>query len=89
MWKPPRAVYEHSLSRTGRRADEVALVAVHAFDCHGAHAAGLTTGWAARHERYYARVFTPADVTGEDLVDVVTGLVDRPGPREADHPGGR
>jgi len=52
-----------------------ALVAVHAFDCHGAHAAGLTTGWAARHERHYAEVFTRADVIGDDLVDVATGLV--------------
>jgi 2-haloacid dehalogenase len=40
----------------------VALVAVHAFDCHGAHTAGLTTGWAARHERYYGDIDTPPDV---------------------------
>ena len=78
MWKPPRAVYDHALSRIGRPAHDVALVAVHAFDCHGAHAAGLTTGWAARLERHYAEVFTRADVTGEDLVEVVEALLALP-----------
>ncbi|GAY11407.1 haloacid dehalogenase type II [Pseudonocardia sp. N23] len=74
MWKPPRAVYDHALSRIGRPAEEVALVAVHAFDCHGAHAAGLTTGWAGRLERHYAEIFTRADVLGDDLVDVAKAL---------------
>jgi 2-haloacid dehalogenase len=75
MWKPPQAVYRHALERLGRSAEEVALVAVHAFDCHGAHAAGLTTGWAGRLERYYPEIFTRADVVGEDLTDVVKGLL--------------
>ncbi|MCY7340679.1 MAG: HAD-IA family hydrolase [Pseudonocardia sp.] len=78
MWKPPRAVYEHALARIGRPAADVALVAVHAFDCHGAHAAGLTTGWAGRLERHYAEIFTRADVIGDDLVEVARGLVDLP-----------
>jgi 2-haloacid dehalogenase len=78
MWKPPRAVYDHALSRIGRPAEEVALVAVHAFDCHGAHAAGLTTGWAGRLERHYAEIFTRADVIGDDLVDVARALTALP-----------
>lgn len=78
MWKPPRAVYDHALSRIGRPAGDVALVAVHAFDCHGAHAAGLTTGWARRLEQHYAEVFTRADVTGDDLVDVARALTALP-----------
>lgn len=77
-WKPPPEVYRYALDRIGRPAGEVALVAVHAFDCHGAHAAGLTTGWAGRHERYYGDVFTRADVIGEDLVDVARGLLALP-----------
>ncbi|HVL84823.1 MAG TPA: haloacid dehalogenase type II [Pseudonocardia sp.] len=79
MWKPPRAVYEHALSRIGRPAEDVALVAVHAFDCHGAHAAGLTTGWAGRLEGHYAEIFTRADVIGDDLVDVARALTALPG----------
>jgi 2-haloacid dehalogenase len=78
MWKPPRAVYDHALSRIGRPAEDVALVAVHAFDCHGAHAAGLTTGWAGRLERHYAEIFTRADVIGDDLVDVARALTALP-----------
>jgi 2-haloacid dehalogenase len=77
-WKPPPEVYRYALERIGRPAGDVALVAVHAFDCHGAHAAGLTTGWASRHERHYGDVFTPADVTGEDLVEVADGLLALP-----------
>jgi 2-haloacid dehalogenase len=77
-WKPPPEVYRHALDRIGLPGDEVALVAVHAFDCHGAHAAGLTTGWASRHEGHYGDVFTPPDVVGADLVEVAEGLVALP-----------
>jgi len=77
-WKPPPQVYRYALDRIGRPAPDVALVAVHAFDCHGAHAVGLTTGWAARHETHYGDVFTRADVVGEDLVEVAKALVALP-----------
>jgi len=33
-WKPPVEVYRRALDRIGRHGDQVALVAVHAFDCH-------------------------------------------------------
>ncbi|WP_406690157.1 haloacid dehalogenase type II [Saccharopolyspora sp. ID03-671] len=69
-WKPPVHVYEHALDQLGRAPQEVALVAVHAFDCHGAKRAGLTTGWAGRLEGHYAEVFAPADIVGDDLVEV-------------------
>ncbi|MFY9808790.1 MAG: haloacid dehalogenase type II [Pseudonocardiaceae bacterium] len=74
-WKPPPVVYEHTLARIGRPAGEVALVAVHAFDCHGAKRVGLTTGWASRLEGHYGEIFTPADVTGTDLDEVAHGLL--------------
>ncbi|GAB3685860.1 haloacid dehalogenase type II [Saccharopolyspora tripterygii] len=77
-WKPPVRVYEHALHEIGRASHEVALVAVHAFDCHGAKRAGLTTGWADRLEGHYSEVFTPADVVGGDLVDVVQQLAALP-----------
>ncbi len=80
MWKPQRAVYDHALSWIGQPADDVALVAVHAFDCHGAHAAGLTTGWSARLEKHYAEIFNRADVVGDDLVDVARALMALPEP---------
>ena len=80
LWKPAAAVYEHALEQLGHPAPEAALVAVHAFDCHGAQRIGLTTGWAARLEHRYPEVFAPPDVTGEDLVDVVDGLIALPTP---------
>lgn len=78
-WKPPPRVYEHALGAIVRPPDEVALVAVHAFDCHGAKNAGLTTGWAARMEGHYAEVFTPPDVSGNDLTEVARALTELPG----------
>ena len=75
QWKPAPQVHRRALDQAGRTPRQVALVAVHAFDCHGAHAAGLTTGWAPRLEHHYAEVFAPADVVGEDLVTVIDGLL--------------
>lgn len=77
-WKPPARVYQHALDRLGLRAEAVALVAVHAWDCHGAKRAGLTTGWAGRLEGGYGSIFAPADVTGADLVEVARGLLALP-----------
>jgi len=74
-WKPPPRVYHYALEKAGSTAEQVALVAVHAFDCHGAHRAGLTTGWASRLEGHYADIFAPADVVGTDLVEVARGLL--------------
>lgn len=77
-WKPAREVYRHALRHVGRPPSEVAMVAVHAWDCHGAHRAGMTTGWAARLEGRFPEVFHPPDVSGNDLVDVVRGLLAMP-----------
>ncbi|TDD07637.1 haloacid dehalogenase type II [Saccharopolyspora terrae] len=77
-WKPPVRVYEHALDEIGQAPHEVALVAVHAFDCHGAKRAGLTTGWAGRHEGHYGDVFIPADIVGHDLVDVAQQIAALP-----------
>lgn len=77
-WKPPARVYHHALDVLGLRAEEVAMVAVHAWDCHGAKRAGLTTGWASRLERRYGTLFAPPDVIGADLAEVAEGLLALP-----------
>lgn len=74
-WKPSAAVYRHAAGVTGVPAGRLALVAAHAWDCHGAKRAGLVTGWAGRLEGRYGDVFAPPDVTGDDLVQVVEGLL--------------
>lgn len=77
-WKPAPEIYRHAASSTGVPPDHVALVAAHAWDTHGAHHAGLTTGWVARLEGTFPAVYSPPDVTGSDLVDVVEQLVALP-----------
>jgi 2-haloacid dehalogenase len=77
-WKPPARVYQHALQRIGLPAEDVALVAVHAWDCHGAKRAGLTTGWASRLEGCYGQIFAPADAVGDDLVEVTRKLLELP-----------
>ncbi len=75
VWKPKPAPYRHALTRLDLPAGRVAMVAVHAWDTHGARAAGLVTGWASRLEGVYAAVFDPPDVRGAGLVEVVDGLI--------------
>jgi 2-haloacid dehalogenase len=77
-WKPPARVYQHALKALVLPAEQVALVAVHAWDCHGAKRAGLTTGWAARAEGDYGDIFTRPDVTGANLIEVADGLLALP-----------
>ncbi len=77
-WKPQPAPYRYVADRLGLDRDRVAMVAVHAWDLHGARRAGLVTGWAARLERTWADVFAPPDVTADDLVGVVDGLLGLP-----------
>ncbi len=77
-WKPSCQVYDHAVRIIARPASEVALIAVHAFDCHGAKSAGWVTGWASRLEGHYAEMFTPADIVGDDLIEVATGLLGLP-----------
>ncbi|GLZ08474.1 haloacid dehalogenase [Actinomadura sp. NBRC 104412] len=74
-WKPPAVVYEHAASVAGVPADRLALVAAHAWDCHGAKRAGLVTGWVSRLERDYSAIFAPPDARGDDLVEVVDALL--------------
>jgi len=77
-WKPTAVVYRHAASVLGVEPGGLALVAAHAWDCHGAKRAGLTTGWASRLEGRYGSLFVPADVTGADLTDVARGLLALP-----------
>jgi 2-haloacid dehalogenase len=74
-WKPAPAVYHYSAKCLGVELDRMALVAVHAWDCHGAKRAGALAGWCSRLEGEPGDVFEPADVRGDDLVEVIEGLL--------------
>jgi 2-haloacid dehalogenase len=75
QWKPAPAVYRHAAEAMGVEPARLAHVAVHAWDLHGAHHAGLITGWASRLEGTLPATFTPPDVTEADLVGVVDRLL--------------
>lgn len=53
----------------------MALVAVHAWDIHGARRAGLLAGWVSRLEGHRSDLFDPPTVSGPDLVTVVRELL--------------
>ncbi len=73
-WKPSPAPYAFAVREAGVPADQVALVAVHSWDLHGAHQAGLTTGWCPRLEGQQTPVFAAADITADTLHGVIAGL---------------
>jgi 2-haloacid dehalogenase len=75
VWKPHPDIYRYTAEKLAMPLERMALVAVHAWDCHGAKRAGAMAGWCARLEGKLGDVFVPPDVSGETLVDVVEGLL--------------
>lgn len=75
VWKPAPAAYHHTAETLACDLDRMALVAVHAWDCHGAKRAGALAGWCSRLEGEPGDVFMAADVRGDDLVEVAEGLL--------------
>lgn len=78
VWKPAAAVYRAAADRLGVFPGQMALVAAHAWDCHGAKRAGCMTGWVDRFEGSYGELFAPADVRGASLVEVAGRLLELP-----------
>ncbi len=73
-WKPAVAPYLQAASVVGVPPERVAVATVHPWDVHGAHRAGLTTGWCNRDKGSYPPIFQAADVEGPELLSVVEGL---------------
>lgn len=76
-WKPRRGLYLHAAEVLGVAAAELALVATHAWDVHGAKCAGLVTGFVARGQSFPDTMATP-DVIGQSLVDVASRIAAMP-----------
>lgn len=74
VWKPHPRAYRWAADRLGLEAGELALVAVHPWDVHGAVAAGLRGAWLDRTGARYPDHFRQPDVTGSDLTAVVAEL---------------
>jgi 2-haloacid dehalogenase len=75
VWKPAAEPYLHAAAVCGVQPAQMALVAAHSWDIHGARHAGLTTGWVSRLEGQPPAVFDAADVSGPDLATVVAALL--------------
>ena len=56
---------------------ELALVATHAWDVHGAKCAGLFTGFVARGQSFPATMAAP-DIVGQSLAEVANRIAARP-----------
>ena len=85
-WKPATIVYRYAAEVLDVAPHQMALAAAHDWDCHGAKAAGLTTGWVDRQKGGYNPLFLPPDVTGADLAQVADGLKNPAGSRGDDPP---
>lgn len=75
IWKPHPEIYRFAAKRLGTPIERLALVAAHAWDCHGAKRAGAVSGWCSRLEYKPGDVFLPPDVTGDSLVEVADKLL--------------
>lgn len=74
-WKPRREVYLHAAKIADIPAAQLALVAAHAWDIHGASKAGLITGWVSRLEKHYVSSMNSPDIKAETLDEVCRGLL--------------
>jgi 2-haloacid dehalogenase len=74
LWKPAAAAYASALDATGVEAAEAMLVAVHPWDLHGAHEAGLATAWVNRFGGSYPAYFHRPDLEATSMVDLAAQL---------------
>ncbi len=74
-WKPATAPYHYAAGECRVAPGDLALVAAHAWDVHGARRAGLRTGWVSRLEGSFPASFERADVEGDTVESVVEQLL--------------
>lgn len=74
-WKPHKAIYLHAAQLAGVAPAQLALVAAHAWDVHGAKQAGLLAAWVERQDAQYHAAMAQPDARGATLVEAVNGLL--------------
>ncbi|TAM71646.1 MAG: haloacid dehalogenase type II [Microbacteriaceae bacterium] len=74
LWKPARSAYDVALSASGLTPEEVLLVAVHPWDIHGAHRAGMRTAWINRDDEPYPSYFTAPDLVARSITELADSL---------------
>lgn len=66
-WKPAPAAYAYAARACSVPVTQMLLVAVHPWDIHGAHHAGMRTGWITRGLAPYPGYFAAPDLQAPDL----------------------
>lgn len=79
-WKPAPAAYAYALEVCGTQSPNAMLVAVHPWDLHGAHLAGLRTAWVNRRRSVYPSSFGTPELEVTSLIDLAARLGGDTGP---------
>lgn len=74
-WKPARSSYDYAATHRGTDPQNMLLVAVHPWDIHGAHEAGLRTAWINRTGARYPSYFARPDLEAADLPSLADQLM--------------
>jgi 2-haloacid dehalogenase len=69
-WKPAAAAYSYAARACQLPPGRIMLVAVHPWDLHGAHRAGLRTGWIDRGSAPYPDYFAPPDARATGIAEL-------------------
>jgi 2-haloacid dehalogenase len=77
-WKPSRQVYLHAARTLNVDPAQLALIAAHDWDIHGANRAGLITGFVARKGQTFSAAMQKPDVSGSSLKEVAQKLLTLP-----------
>lgn len=78
-WKPAASAYRYAVQTCQVAAAHAMLVAVHPWDIHGAHQAGLQTAWINRTGSPYPATMHPADLEATSLTALAQVLTDARG----------
>ncbi len=79
-WKPAASAYRYALEGCEVAAADAMLVAVHPWDIHGAHEAGLRTAWVNRTGNPYPSTMHRPDLEADSLTELAL-LLGSPGPQ--------
>lgn len=74
-WKPAPEPYHYAAKKLGLNIDEVALIAAHPWDIHGAVSAGMTGVYIKRQESLYQPSFKQPHFQGEDMLALAKVLM--------------
>lgn len=75
LWKPRVEAYRYIANEVGVEPPDLAMVAAHPWDLHGASSAGFITAWVNRNERIFPDVFHLPNFAADNLVDLIEHLL--------------